>query len=285
MPDQLVQCMYYIEFTGILLFLTQQFLPSSFSSGESAGGNLATVVSLKLRDEGFTPKLKQQVLVYPGVQFVDYLTPGVQQNKNTPLLKQSSMGFYASMYLFGNSSYASAISQNKHVPKDVRKTIRESYFNYKDLPAEFLSLGPYNDEIDENHQDVGVWPSIKDKIMSPYLSPLYAEDLSGLPDAFVLTCLYDPIRDGGYMYARRLKKYGIKVTYKNYKTGFHGVYNVHHMFKEGQEMLDDVVDHLKKELWGSASFSSLEWTAWLNFHANEWQLKIQKSPGPITLWT
>jgi acetyl esterase len=87
--------------------------------GDSAGGNLATVVALMARDRG-EPPLAFQVLVYP-VTNHDFTTSSYEDNAEGYLLTRDSMKWYWSHYLgelgSGADPYASPLRASvKDVP-------------------------------------------------------------------------------------------------------------------------------------------------------------------------
>lgn len=58
---------------------------------------------------------------------------------------------------------------------------------------------------------------------NPYASPLQAKSLEGLPDATVVTCGLDPLRDEGAAYAQELEDGGVSVNHINYDDCIHGI--------------------------------------------------------------
>lgn len=55
----------------------------------------------------------------------------------------------------------------------------------------------------------------------PYVSPLQATTLKGLPPAMLITDGFDVLRSEGMQYAAKLRKDGVTVTEKNYPSGTH----------------------------------------------------------------
>jgi acetyl esterase len=58
--------------------------------------------------------------------------------------------------------------------------------------------------------------------VSPYAAPARAEDLSGLPPAYMITCEHDPLRDEAILFAMRLMAAGVSVELHHYPGTVHG---------------------------------------------------------------
>jgi acetyl esterase len=133
--------------------------------GDSAGGNLAALVSLRARDEG-APLPALQLLFYPVTNY----------NGETRSQTLFAEGFF--------------LTRN-----DI-KFCREQFLDGAQVDA-----------------------------ADPRVSPLLADDLSGLPPALVLTAGFDPLRDEGRQYADAMREAGVTVDYREFGSLIHGFAN------------------------------------------------------------
>ncbi len=62
--------------------------------------------------------------------------------------------------------------------------------------------------------------------LDPRASPLLAEDLAGLPPAYVAVAGFDPLRDEGIAYARRLEEAGVATTLAREGSLIHAFINI-----------------------------------------------------------
>ena len=129
-------------------------------AGDSAGGQLATVVCLMAKDRGQTTPCGQ-MLIYPAAGDVD--TESVRKYTDTPMCNSRDMEKYGKLY----------------------------------RPDPFVG-NPV------------------------YASPIEAESLAGLPEAYVETAEFDCLRDGGILYAERLRQFGIPAELYNTEGTMHG---------------------------------------------------------------
>ena len=62
---------------------------------------------------------------------------------------------------------------------------------------------------------------------NPEVSPLLGKELEGLPSTLMITAEFDPLRDEGLAYARRLADAGVDVSYRCHAGLIHGFANLH----------------------------------------------------------
>ena len=82
----------------------------------------------------------------------------------------------------------------------------------------------------------------------PYLCPGNAPDLSRLPKALVVTAEFDPLRDDGREYARRLEDAGVEVDYVHVDDQMHGFIMQTAAIDRAREVLEAICDALRNNL-------------------------------------
>ncbi|MFC7392643.1 alpha/beta hydrolase [Scopulibacillus cellulosilyticus] len=146
--------------------------------GDSAGGHLALVTCLRLKEQGqWMPK--RQILIYPMLDAT------------------ASSGSY--------------------------KKFGDDYVITRD--ALLSGFENYLSNISPDH---------------PEASPLYRNDLSGLPQTYILTAEYDPLVDEGEEFYRRLLEYGVDAQCQRYFGVNHGFFQLTGISLAAKKAIKDV---------------------------------------------
>ena len=84
--------------------------------------------------------------------------------------------------------------------------------------------------------------------LQPDASPLRADDLAGLPPAFVLTAGFDVLRDEAEAYVEALREAGVEVRHSRYAGAIHGFWRWLAVTKLARAAVDEVAGELRARL-------------------------------------
>ena len=82
----------------------------------------------------------------------------------------------------------------------------------------------------------------------PYVSPLRAKNFRDLPQTLIITAEYDPLRDEGEAYGKRLQEAGVNVALSRYPGMIHAFIRMTTRLDKAWEALDEIAGTLRKVL-------------------------------------
>lgn len=93
---------------------------------------------------------------------------------------------------------------------------------------------------------IDLYKQSDDDLKNPYFAPLMAEDFSNQPDTLIITAEYDPLRDEGEEYGRRLSQAGNHAVVYRMKDALHGYMGLGPRYVHVRRTHELISDFLKK---------------------------------------
>ncbi|XP_066271176.1 neutral cholesterol ester hydrolase 1-like [Branchiostoma lanceolatum] len=213
-------------------------------AGDSAGGNFAAVVALKLAREKQEPALKLQVLLNPVTQLLMFTASAYKYGPSE--VRSIWQAYFTSVYLYGNRSKVNLV----HADLNPAKLEGTHYLNFVDPSLVDSTIPPLPPGRRVRREDVAAGEEELEMVLNPDVSPLLAEedDMKDLPPTFISAMEFDVFRDDAIFYAKRLEKAGVEVKMLHYKNGYHGQIGDFKWSETARGMMGDVLFYLKENL-------------------------------------
>jgi acetyl esterase/lipase len=234
-------------------------------AGDSAGANIASILSLKFIQDGkYKPKL--QALVYPPTQYFNFLLPSSIQYSNLEPTSRAKLSLFHMGLKRVNKIQEEFLIKNLHTlliqDKDLRKEyenrlridlipeiyrINKNYYNNSESLNNFIYPTDEEYNIEDCDKD---FRNLVKNLFNYNISPglLDDESLKDQPTTLVLVCEHDTRKDEGLIYAERLKNAGNSVDVQFYENGFHGIFMSENSLVS-KKMRLDLIDFIKKKLY------------------------------------
>lgn len=110
-----------------------------------------------------------------------------------------------------------------------------------------LRSGDFYDHPEHPDPDPELVQLFEPFILNPEVSPLLGEHLEGLPEAYIITCGFDILRDDGILYAKKLESHKVPVEWNHYDNAVHGILSIT-VSKHRQVMMQDLINYLKEKI-------------------------------------
>ncbi|KAM5248723.1 arylacetamide deacetylase-like 4 [Ctenodactylus gundi] len=188
--------------------------------GDSAGGCVAALVTQVLVGRRDLPQIRAQVLIYTVIQNINFQLPSFQQNLNDPLFNKDLLMTFVCRYFAIDLSWQDALVEGSFIPTDFWNKYRK-WLSSDDIPTRFKKKyqepqfpGPFNE---------AAYLETKQLLDVEHIPLLAADEvIAQLPEAFLVSCEKDMVRDDTLLYKKRLEDQGVPVTWYHAEDGFHG---------------------------------------------------------------
>ena len=137
-------------------------------------------------------------------------------------------------YAVAKALYSYPATYNDYTENSPFVSVKENGSDY------LLTAGKMQDYID-------LYARNEEDKKNPYFAPYIAEDLTNQPDTLILTCEFDPLRDEGEAYGKRLKEAGNYVEIHRIKDALHGYFALGIKQLHVQESFTYINEFLKGE--------------------------------------